>query len=246
MTFRRTSETHSNVFPSFRQYGALGGRTAARRKEWVMKTRSFGIVALTSTLSIQALAGAGPVSAAPVIVTKTIEQAEGVVADFDRIDGCIQTRVGILGNSSTTKGATASEEVGLVAISQFDNCQRKSLIDGFGETSTITQTVKSDLSGATLRMTLTFNNFATGTTLPVTVDVAFRATAKKSTTHVRDVFESEGVRFASSVATAVRTVTASGTVTLGTENVVAPGDSSVLGSIGKATSKSKTFDRTGK
>jgi hypothetical protein len=207
------------------------------------KKKALGLLALTGTLLVQALASAGPSTATEPVVTKTFMKGEGLLADFDRTDGCIQTKVTVFSNVSKIRGATALDQIAFVGISQFDLCTLTTLVDGFGQTDSPDQIITKDLSSGKLRMSMTFNNFVNGTTAPVTVNVSFRATAKVVTTFKRDAFESDGVRFVSAARTASRTATATGTVTLGSQNVVAPDISSINGSIDSAVNKTKTIDR---
>jgi hypothetical protein len=69
------------------------------------------------------------------------------------------------------------------------------------------------------------------------------ATATVTTTFVRDVFDFEGIRIISSAGTKSRAAVATGTVTLGTERVVAPDNSSFHATIDSAVSKEKALDR---
>lgn len=208
-----------------------------------MKKKALGVLALTGTLIVQALVSAGPSAAAEPVVTKTFMRGEGVTAEFHRTDGCIETRIGVFGNVSKVRGAVAPDKLGFVGVTQFDICQHEFLVDGFGQTDTIDQVVKNDLSGGTLRMTLNISNFTAGTVSPMAVNLSFKATSKATTTSVKEVFESNGVRFVSAASTAGRTASATGTIALGADKLVGPGISSASASIDSAVNKEKTIDR---
>lgn len=209
-----------------------------------MKKKALAVLTMTGILLVQALASAGPSAAADErVITKTVLRGEGVSATFDRTDGCIHTLVGVFGNVFTATGATAQDNVANVVIAQIDDCQGKFLVEGIGEASTFDQVVKNDLSTATLKMAVNFRNFANGTVVPVTVNMSFRATAKATTTFVRDVSVSEGVRLVTSAGTKSRTGLATGTVTFGAQSVVSPDASSVTAQIDSAVTKEKTKDR---
>jgi hypothetical protein len=151
--------------------------------------------------------------------------------------------VGLFSNVSTVKGATAPDNIAFVGISQFDKCTLTTLIDGFGQTAKFDQVVKNNLSNGTMKISLDFSDFSNARVVPVTVDVSFKATAKATRTKLRDEFESEGVLFKSSIRAESRAAVATGTITFGTETLIAPGVSSVLASIDGAITKEKTQAR---
>jgi hypothetical protein len=209
-----------------------------------MKKTALGGLALAGTLFVQ-LAGAGPSTAAErPVVTKTVTRGEGLTAEFDRTDGCIQTTVSVFGSVFTSRGSTARDKLGFVSVTQVDICTGTTLINGFGETtSTLNLAVPNELARGHLRMSMEFTNFAdpdNPVVSPMTADVSFRATAKATTTFAMSRFPSEGIRLVSSQGTKSRPVSATGTVTLGAQKVVSRGMSSFSATIGSVVTKEKT------
>jgi hypothetical protein len=125
-----------------------------------MKKKALGVLAVTGTLLVQALASAGAGVAASPVVTKTVMRGEGLTSEFDRTDGCIQTRVSVFGNVSTVKGSTSQDKLAAVTIGQVNHCTATTLVDGFGLTSDFDQVITNNLSGGTLKLSMNFNNFA--------------------------------------------------------------------------------------
>lgn len=211
-----------------------------------MKKTALGVLALAGALFVQ-LAGAGPSTAAEQrVITKTVMRGEGLTAEFDRTDGCIQTRVSVWGSAFTVRGSTTSDKLGVVSVTQTNTCTRTTLINGFGETTALNLVAPNALGRGQLRMSMEFTNFAdpvNPVVSPMTANVSFRATAQATTTFAQSKSFSEGIRFVSSAGTKSRAVSATGTVTLGAQRVVSPDISSYFATIGSVISKEKTVTR---
>ncbi|WP_104137668.1 hypothetical protein [Arthrobacter sp. ZGTC131] len=219
-----------------------------------MERTALGVLALAGTLFVQ-LAGAGPSTAAerPLIkkaerpvITKTIVRGEGVTAEFDHTDGCIQTNVSVFGSVFTVPGSTTPDKLGFVSVTQVNTCTLTTLINGFGEASTLDLVVPNGLAGGRLRMSLEFTDYAdpvNPAVSPMTADVSFRATARATTTFAKSVSFSGGIRFVSSEGAKSRASSATGTVTLGAQKVVSRDTSSISATIASVVSKEKTVAR---
>lgn len=211
-----------------------------------MKKTALGVLALAGALFVQ-LAGAGPSTAAEQrVITKTVMRGEGLTAEFDRTDGCIQTRVSVWGSAFTVRGSTTSDKLGVVSVTQTNTCTRTTLISGFGETTALNLVAPNALGRGQLRMSMEFTNFAdpvNPVVSPMTANVSFWATAQATTTFAQSKSFSEGIRFVSSAGTKSRAVSATGTVTLGAQRVVSPDISSYFATIGSVISKEKTVTR---
>jgi hypothetical protein len=210
-----------------------------------MRKTALGILALAGTLVIQ-LAGAGPSTASDRVTTKTEMRGEGVTAEFVRTEGCIQTNVSVFGSVFTARGATPPEKVGFVSVTQVNTCTLVTLIDGFGDATTLNLALPNGLSKGRLRMSMEFTNYADAenpVVSPLTADVSFRATAQATKTSEKSKSRSDGIRFESSEKTKARAVSAAGTVTLGAQKVLSPDNSSISGTAGTVRSKEKTVTR---
>ncbi|MBT2549640.1 hypothetical protein [Arthrobacter sp. ISL-65] len=213
-----------------------------------MKKTALGVLALAGTLFVQ-LAGAGPSTAAERVSTKTEMRGAGVTAEFVRTDGCIQTNVSVFGSVFTARGATPPEKLGFVSVTQVNTCTLVTLIDGSGDTTTLNLSVPNGLSKGRLTMSMEFTNYADAenpVVSAITADVSFRATAHATKTFEESKSRSEGIRFESSEGTKSRPVSAAGTVTLGTQEVLSPNTSSLSGTAGSVRSKEKTVTRPAK
>lgn len=204
-----------------------------------MKKTAIGVLALAGSLFVQ-LTGAGPSTAAErPVITKTVMTGQRMTAEFERTDGCIQTRVFVFGSVSL-------EKLGVVTVTQVNTCTLTTLINGFGETSTLDLVVPNTLRKGHLKMSMEFTNYAdhdNPVVSPMTADVSFRATAKATTTSTKSKSFSEGTLVVSSARTKSRTASATGTVTLGTQKVVSPDISSYFAAIASAVNKEKTIAR---
>lgn len=220
-----------------------------------MNKTALGVLALAGALLVQ-LASAGPGTAAErpatkkaerPVITKTVVKGEGLVAEFDRTDGCIQTSVSVFGSVFTVRGSTALDKLGVVSVTQVDTCTDTTLINGFGET--LDSVVPKALAGGHLRMSMEFTNFAdpdNPVVSPMTVNLSFRGTTRATTTSARAISFSEGIRFVSSEDAKSRAASATGTVTLGAHHVVSRDRSSISATIASVVSKEKTVARPGK
>lgn len=191
----------------------------------------------------QALVSAGPGTAAPPLVSKTNMKGEAVLANFNVEDGCHRTQVSVFGNISRIKGSTANDQLAAVAFLKVDTCEQITLLEGFGTTSILALDVKRNLSQAAFQTTLTATNFVDGRTFPVVVDLDFAATTKAVKTNTRDRFESENVVFKTSSKSSVRSATASGSLLLDSEEVLARGETSLEASISSGTERTVTIER---
>jgi hypothetical protein len=208
---------------------------------------ALGVLALAGTLFIQ-LTGAGPSTAAErPVTTKTVTRGEGLTAEFEQTNGCIQTRVSVFGSVFTVNGSNTRDTLGVVSVTQVNTCTYTTLINGFGEASTLKLDVSKELARGRLRMSMDFTNFADPVNPVVSrmnADVSFRATAQAITTFAKSTSASEGIRFVSSLAgTKSRAISATGTVTLGAQKVVSRDLSSFSGTIGSMVSKERTTAR---
>lgn len=75
------------------------------------------------------------------------------------------------------------------------------------------------------------------------VDLDFAATTKAVKTNTRDRFESENVVFKTSSKSSVRSATASGSLLLDSEEVLARGETSLEASISSGTERTVTIER---
>lgn len=214
-----------------------------------MKKTALGGLALAGALFVQ-LAGAGPGAAAerPVktkpVITKTVTRGEGMSAEFERTDGCIHTRVSVFGSVFTVSGSNRPDKLGFVSVTQENTCTLTTLINGFGETSSLNLTVPNELARGQLRMSIEFTDFAdpdNPVVSPMTANVSFRATAKATTSSAKSKSFSEGIRFVSSIGTKSRALSATGTIALGDQNVVSRDISSFSATIGSVVTKEKTI-----
>lgn len=211
-----------------------------------MKKAALGVLALAGTLFVH-LAGAGPSTAAErPDITKTVTRGEGLTAEFDRTDGCIQTRVSVFGSVFTVRGSAPPDKLGFVSVTQVNTCTSTTLINGFGETSSLNLVVPDTLAKGHLRMSMEFTNFAdpdNPVVSPMTANVSFRATAQATKTFAKSKSFADGIRLVSSAGTKSRAVSATGTVTLGAQKVVSRDASSISATIGSVVSKEKTTAR---
>lgn len=165
---------------------------------------------------------------------------QAAIAQFVVNEECKRTRVEIFSNVSTVLGSSSTDEIALVAVSILNTCTNLSVVEGFGQTLDIDLTVDKSLTNAALKMTLPFTNLVNATSTTVAVDLRFAATVGPTTTVARDRFVSEGIVFKSMAMTTVRQAEATGTVVMGSEEIVGAGDVSASASINKA----KTTDST--
>jgi hypothetical protein len=212
-----------------------------------MKKTALGVLALAGSLFVQ-LAGAGPSTASErPVITKTVIRGEGMTAEFDHTDGCIQTRVSVFGSVFTVRGSTRPDELGVVSVTQVNTCTLTTLINGFGETtSSLNLVLRNGLARGHVRMSMEFTNFAdpaNPVVVPMTADVSFRATAKVTKTSAKSKFHSEGIRLVSSADAKSRVASAKATITLGGQNVVSPDRSSYSATIASVVSKEKAIAR---
>jgi hypothetical protein len=211
-----------------------------------MKKTALGVLALAGTLSIQ-LAGAGPgIAGEPRVITKTVATGEAMTAEYDHTNGCIRTTVSVFGSVYTVRGSTAPEKLGFVSVTQDNTCTGTTLINGFGETLTLEMDSPNGLSRGRLKMSMEFTNFAdpgNPVNSQLTADMSFRATAEADRTRVKSKSASAGIRFVSSADTKSRPVSSTGTIKLGTQNVVSAGMPAYYGMIASMVSKEKTVAR---
>ncbi|MFC9333871.1 hypothetical protein [Arthrobacter sp. NPDC057009] len=211
-----------------------------------MKKTALGVLALAGTLCVQLATAAPSTASERPVTTKTVTKGEGLTAEFDRTDGCIQTRVSMFGSVFTVRGSAASEKLGVVSVTQTDICTLTTLTNGFAETDTLDLRVRDALARGHLKMSMEFTDFAdpdNPAVLPMTVNVSFRATAPATTTSAKSTSMSAGMRFVSSRGTKSRPVAVKGTVTLGVQKVVAPDIPSYFATIGSVITKEKTVTR---
>lgn len=213
-----------------------------------MKRTALGVLALAGTLVVQlASAGAGAAAvSSKSVTTKTAVRGEALTAEFDLTDGCIRTRVSVFGGALTVLGSTAPEKDGFVSVLQENTCTLTTLIDGDGETNTITLAVPNGLSKGQLKFSMEFTNYAgpgNPTVSPMTVDLSFKATAPAAKTSAKFKSSGEGVRFVASTETKSRTGSATGTVTLGAQKLVSPATAAYTARVAWADSKEKTKTR---
>jgi hypothetical protein len=191
----------------------------------------------------QAFVSAGPGTAGPPLVSRTAMKGESVLASFSVVDGCQTTQVGVFGNVSRIKGATANDQLASVAFLQFDTCEGVILLEGFGSTSTLALDVKPNLSRAALEATVTATNFIDGRTFPAVLDLDFAATGKAEKTNTRDKFEFENIVFKTSSNSSERSATASGSLVLDGQEILARGETSFDGFIGSGKERTVTIER---
>lgn len=207
------------------------------------RTRS-AVGLIGAALAATALAGSLITPAqADSNVTKTRLFGEAAIAEFQVIEECKSTRVEVFANSNAVTGASIDDEFGIVAVSIVDTCANVLVVEGFGQTTDIDLLVDNSLARADLKMSLPIANFVNATVTPLTLDLDLSATARRVKTMARDRFESDGVVFKSSSATATRQAEATGTVVYGTEEIVGAGDVSRSASINKAKTTETTRDR---
>lgn len=210
-----------------------------------MNKKSLGALAATAIILSQALMSAAPSTAAAPVITNTTTTTRNAFAAFSHTDGCIRTDIFV------DSGQVLDDAIsgGIAIIQQFDTCAGQVLIDistsngrPGGGTAGVGLVVQKSLSGATLRMFSVAENFVTGISVPVTVDVSFEATAKASRSTSRNVFLDQGRRITSTTVTETRLAVATATVTVGTEVVLDPSTSSTTGGIPALITESTVRD----
>lgn len=194
-----------------------------------------------ATLATTALVVGGigsPVHAATTVTRNQLSH-EAAIATFVVIEECKRTRVEIFSNASTELGSRTADEIGIVAVSILNTCTNLSTVEGFGQTSDIDLRVDSSLAKAELKISLPLSNILDGTSTPLIMNLHLAATGAPTTTVGRDTFVSDdGTVFTAMALTTTRQAKASGTVVLGSEEIVGAGDVSTSASINKA----KTFE----
>lgn len=205
--------------------------------------KSLMAFAAAGMVVTQALVSAGPGTAAPPLMTRTAMKGEAVIANFFIEDGCHRTQVTVFGNVSRIKGATANDQLASVSFFKLDTCEQRTLLLGFGATSNLTLNVNPNLSQAAFETTVTATNFVDGRTFPMVVDIDFTATANAVKTNTSDRFESENIVFKTSSKSSERSATASGSLLLDGEEVLAQGETSLEANIASGTERTVTIER---
>lgn len=210
-----------------------------------MRTKTLSVLAFAGTM-FGLSTGVGPSTAAPPVITAAALQGEAVIASFSHLspDGCIRTRMTAVATVIQPKSDTTTEDrLTTVTLTKVDECNDIILIQGFGATTDFDLVVSQNLSEATVKFSLNYNNFVDGTVSPLTADISLVASGKKATTVTRDLFTAEGITF-SSVAKS-KVVPADGTVaaTLGTD-VVFEDEPPTDAAIATGTEMTRTIDRS--
>lgn len=192
------------------------------------------------------IASAGPSTAAPPVITATELQGEAVIASFSHLspDGCIRTRMTALASVIQPKrGTTTEDRLTTLTLTRVDECNQVILLQGFGATSDFDLVVSKNLSGASARFSLNFNNFVDGAVIPVEVDLSLVANGNKDTTVTRDLFRQEGITFSSVSKSKVTPADGTVTATLG-QDVLFDDEPSVTAAIATGTEMTRTLDRS--
>jgi hypothetical protein len=210
-----------------------------------MRTKTLSALALPAAM-LGLIAGAGPSAAAPPVITAAALQGEAVVASFSHLspDGCIRTRMTAFANVNRPKSGTTTEDrVTTVTLTKVDECNQVILLQGFGATSNFDLVVSKNLSEATLKFSLNFNNFEDGVVSPMTVDISLSANGNKDTTVTRDLFRQEGITFFSVSKSKVMPADGAVTATLGPD-VLFDDEQPFQAAIATGTEMTRTIDRS--
>lgn len=204
------------------------------------RTRSTARVTGAALATAALVGGLATPAHAASPVDRIQVSAESAIAQFVVIEECKRTRVEIFSNVSTELGSRSTDEIGLVAVSILNTCTNLSVVEGFGQTLDIDLAVDKSLANASLKMSLPLTNILNATTTTLTLDLRLAATSAPVTTVGRDRFVSEGTVFTFMAATTTRQAEATGSIVMGSEEIVGAGDVSAPASINKA----KAFDST--
>jgi hypothetical protein len=150
-------------------------------------------------------------------------ETENALADFEQVDGCVQTDVRVGGEDRRLVGNVnlSREETHTIGVHVFskDRCTDTVLIDALtfpsSEVADSDFVVEPDMSGARLSATVEAHDSVSGTDVPITVDVAWSPLGPPETTtgRRRNVL-SDGTIVVSSFRIEDQLATALGTISL--------------------------------
>jgi hypothetical protein len=142
--------------------------------------------------------------------------AEAIFSTFDET-GCIETFAYVAAQEGKVKvdGRPAVDSFAIVNLIQFNHCTQEFLLDAFGFATLAPDefVIDKKLNQATLTTTIVVDEFVTGTTFSVDVNVAWTGVGETST--VKDHFQinEPGFKLNSHFMGTFRQAQASGTVT---------------------------------
>ena len=170
--------------------------------------------------------------AAPVAAKTTftfVFERENALADFEQVDGCIQTDVRVSGEDRRRVGNVDvfREDAHTISVHVFrkDQCTDTVLIDALTfpspEVTDSAFVVEPDMSGARLSATVVAHDIVSGTDVPLTVDVTWSPSGPlETTTGRRRVVLSDGTIVVSSFRIDDQLATAVGTISLAESTLI--------------------------
>jgi hypothetical protein len=197
---------------------------------------------IVSTAILVVLLGALVLPAAPAEGKAVHEQFRGrtAFADFSHQEGCILTTVFV---SAGQPSRATTDGSAFVAITEEDTCTGETLRFAFGQ-GDVELTIDRRLQTATLTGTLDaeITDFVTGetSTAPVTLDLTWSATGELSREKRHEQFDTEMCKAIFSFKGQARDATATGSILLAGENVIA-GESG-FGQLGAQSSSSLSIN----
>jgi hypothetical protein len=159
-------------------------------------------------------------------------------ASFQRTEGCISTTAEVFLYEFRSQAPPGPPDVTgpamEVYVSRFDNCQFVSLseIGKFVELTPESFTFSHGLQSARLNTTIDAYDWSTGSTVPLSIDVAWEGVGERRRDSLNGMYSSPNLRVIWRMKGTFREATATGTVLMGTMNV-SP-DPSTFASLGVA------------
>jgi hypothetical protein len=134
------------------------------------------ILLVLTTAVFAAIAAVNAHAAAQVEVFRT--SGNSVMASFHSLDasGCVITDASVFASDGTAlipPGGPAPFQGAGIAISQFDQCRQLLLLTGLGSTDAVNFQIAKDLTSATLSGTIPMDEFVSGTTIQISVNVTW-------------------------------------------------------------------------
>jgi hypothetical protein len=132
--------------------------------------------------------------------------------------GCITTVVTVAAYDGRIKqdGQPTKESAARVAVQQFDSCTQSPLFFGNNETWVLTDAfqVNQQRTSATLNATINVEEYVSGKTFPVTVNLSWTANGNAVNMHKRYQLSAPGLRIVEHAQGTVQPAVASGTVSV--------------------------------
>ena len=141
--------------------------------------------------------------------------AEALFSTVDET-GCIETFVYVAGQDGKVKqdGKPVVESIAILNIIQFNFCTGETLLDAFGIATLAPDdfVIDKQLNEATLNTTMVVDEFLTGTTFPVDINVSWTGVGPATTVKDRFKIREPGFKLNSRFMGTFRLAEASGTV----------------------------------